>query len=322
MTPQPLTFVGPSELFGALSYADAVDVLERAFESGDPARMPSRTNLRVPTGELLQMPAYGADGVGVKLVTLNPANADRGLPFIHGIYVLFCGETLRPLAVFDGGALTGLRTAAVSALATRHLAREDAQRLVVFGAGAQAAAHVSAIATVRPLQHVAIVGRSPGRAAALVARIRETGLEAELADPTAVQGADIVCTCTTSPSPLFPATAVAPGTHINAVGSYRVDRRELEPELLRRSALVVETVEAALDEAGDIVQAIAEGHIDRSHIVGELRDVVRGSVRRTSPDEVTLFKSVGLALEDLAIAGAAAHRLALTPSDGVRPGAA
>jgi ornithine cyclodeaminase/alanine dehydrogenase-like protein (mu-crystallin family) len=306
-----MRLVGAEELLGALSYVDAVDALEAAFRSEDPAGLPARVNMPVPGGELLQMPAFGAAGVGVKLVTLNPGNPDRDLPFVQGVYVLFCRETLRPLAVIDGGALTALRTAAVSALATRHLARADARRLVVFGAGAQADAHIEAIAAVRPIEHVAIVGRSGTRAAALAQRARERGLAAEVAGPEAVGRADVVCTCTTSVEPLFGAGALAAGAHVNAVGSYRVDRRELAPELLRRALVVVETVEAALEEAGDLVQAIAEGAFTRAEIAGELTGVVRGTVRRTSAAQVTLFKSVGLALEDLALAGAAAQRLGL-----------
>jgi ornithine cyclodeaminase/alanine dehydrogenase-like protein (mu-crystallin family) len=306
-----MRYVGDAELLGALPYTRAVDALETAFRTEDPARLPARTNLRVPAGELLQMPAFGEGGVGVKLVTLNPDNPARDLPFIQGLYVLFCGETLSPLAVIEGAALTALRTAAVSALATRHLAREDARRLVVFGAGAQADAHVDAIAAVRPIDRVDIVGRSPERAAAMAERVRARGLAAEVAGPEAVGHADVVCTCTTSPAPLFAADALAVGAHVNAVGSYRIDRRELAPELLRRATVVVETVEAALEEAGDLVQAIDEGAFAASEIAGELADVVRGDVRRTGDADVTIFKSVGLALEDLAIAAAAAEQLGL-----------
>lgn len=318
MTPQAPRYVEAEELFGALSYPEAMAVLEGAFRTEDPAAVPPRSNLAVPAGELLQMPAYGEAGVGVKLVTLNPGNSDRGLPFINGLYVLFARETLQPLAILEGAALTALRTAAVSALATRLLAREDSRRLVVFGAGAQAAAHVKAMRAVLGIEHVAVVGRSPQRAAALVRDLRGDGLDAEVADADALRAADVVCTCTTSVTPLFGADAVAPGTHINAIGSYRSDRSELEPELLRRSLVVVETVEAALDEAGDVVGAIADGRIDRSHLV-ELRDVVSGAARRSSGDVITVFKSVGLALEDLAVAAAAARKLALSPTaDGAR----
>lgn len=304
-------FVDAAKLREALSYADAVDALERAFREDDVRGMPQRVNLTVPGGELLQMPAFGPSGVGVKLVTLNPANPARALPFIHGVYVLFCPDTLRPLVIVDGAGLTAVRTAAVSALATRYLARADARRLVVFGSGAQAEAHAEAIAAVRPIERVTVVGRSRERAEMLAQRFHEQGLEAVVGTPDAVREADIVCTCTTSAEPVFRACDLAAGAHVNAVGSYRPDRRELEPDLLARALVVVETVEAALDEAGDLVQAIDAGAFTREAIAGELADVVHGRVARTKAGEATLFKSVGLAMEDLAVAAAAAKRLGL-----------
>jgi ornithine cyclodeaminase/alanine dehydrogenase-like protein (mu-crystallin family) len=304
-------YVGGAELRSAVPHRDAVEALETAFRDADHALQPQRMNLAVPTGELLQMPAFGAEGVGVKLVTVNPDNPARDLPFIQGLYVLFHADTLRPLVVIDGAALTALRTAAMSALATRHLARADARRLVVFGAGAQAEAHVEAVAAVRPIDHVTVVGRSRERAEALLRRIRSSGLHAELAGPAAVGDADVVCTCTTSAAPLFAAGQLASGAHVNAVGSYRRDRRELDPGVLRRALVIVESVEAALEEAGDLVQAIEERRFAAADIAGELSDVVRGDLGRSTPAQVTIFKSVGLAMEDLAIAGAAAHRLGL-----------
>jgi ornithine cyclodeaminase len=299
-------FIGAAELKAALSWTEAVAALEAAFLAGDDAG-PARSHVAVPGGELLLMPAAAtADGVGVKLVTLAPGNAQRGLPFIHGVYVLFEPGTLAPAAIVDGAALTALRTAAVSALATRHLARADASRLVVFGAGTQARAHVEAMRAVRSIEHVAIVGRDPARAAALAA-----ALDAEVAGPDAVASADIVCTCTTSRHPLFDASLLAPGTHVNAIGAYRRDMRELPAETLRRARLVVETRESALLEAGDVVLAIADGVLAEDDVREELADVVGGTTGPRDPGEVTVFKSVGLALEDLAIAAAAARRLRL-----------
>jgi ornithine cyclodeaminase len=306
-------YVDAARLREALSCADAVDALERAFREEDVGATPQRINLPVPGGELLQMPAFGRTGVGVKLVTLNPSNPARDLPFIHGVYVLFHPDTLRPLAMIDGAALTAVRTAAVSALATRVLARADARRLVLFGAGTQAEAHAEAIAAVRPIERVTVVGRSRDRAEALARRIREQGLEAGVGRPDAVRDADVVCTCTTSAEPVFRAADLAAGAHVNAVGSYRLDRRELEPALLARALVVVETIEAAIEEAGDLVWAMQEGAVTRDAIV-ELADVVRGRVGRTTAGETTVFKSVGLAIEDLAVASAAALALGLESS--------
>jgi ornithine cyclodeaminase len=301
-------YISAVDLFGALSYGEAVDALEEAFRLEDPSAGPVRSHLVIPGGELLLMPAHTAVGAGVKLVTLSRENPARGLPFIHGVYVLFTPDTLVPLAVLDGAALTALRTAAVSALATRHLAREDARRLVVFGAGSQARAHVYAMRAVRDIEQVAIVGRDPGRASALVADLCAEGVAAELADSSALADADIVCTCTTSRSTLFDAGLVAPGTHVNAVGAYRPDARELEAALLARAQVVVETRASALAEAGDVVLAIADGVVG-ADALQELAPVIRGEAGRADDAQVTVFKSVGLAFEDLVVAAAAAARL-------------
>jgi ornithine cyclodeaminase len=300
-------FIGEAELVAALSWTEAVSALEAAFAAGRQDG-PARSHLHVPDGELLLMPAASAEGAGVKLVTLAPGNAQRGLPFIQGVYVLFEPGTLTPAAILDGAALTTLRTAAVSALATTHLARADARRLVVFGAGTQARAHVDAVRAVRPIEHVAIVGRDPARAAELVSALSADGLDAVGAGPEAVADADIVCTCTTSRVPVFDAAALPPGVHVNAIGAYRSDMRELPAEALRHALLVVETRASALHEAGDVLLAIADGALAEGDVRHELAEVVRGTVRRETREQVTIFKSVGLALEDLALAAAAARR--------------
>ncbi|MEA2292014.1 MAG: hypothetical protein QOF17_1034 [Solirubrobacteraceae bacterium] len=250
------------------------------------------------------MPAHGAAGLGVKLVTLNPGNPARGLPFIHGVYVLFDRTGLVPEAVLDGTALTAIRTAAVSALATEHLARPDAARAVVFGAGAQARVHAHAMCAVRPVADVAIVGRDPVRAEALVAELRGAGLPARVGDAGALAEADIVCACTTSATPLFDGALLPDGVHVNAVGAYRADLRELDDAAMTRGLVAVETRAAALAEAGDVVQAIAAGALAAADLV-ELRELLAGAAGRTSREQVTVFKSVGLALEDLAVARAA-----------------
>jgi ornithine cyclodeaminase/alanine dehydrogenase-like protein (mu-crystallin family) len=282
-------------LRAALPWPRAIAALEAAFRDEDPGATPPRSHLAVPGGELLLMPAHGAAGVGVKLVTLAPGNPANGLPFIHGAYVLFSADGLVPEALLDGAELTAIRTAAVSALATDRLARRDARSLVVFGAGTQARVHVEAMRAVRPIESVAIVGRDPARARALADE-----LDAEVAGPEAVAGADIVCTCTTSAEPLFDGARLAPGTHVNAIGAYRPDLRELDDAAMRRATVVVETRTAALAEAGDVIGA----GLDPDALI-ELGDVVRGAAGRPEPDAITVFKSVGLALEDLAVARAA-----------------
>lgn len=301
-------YIEAAELHGALGYAAAADALEAAFRDDDLTAVRDRSHLEIPGGELLLMPAHTAHGVGVKLVTLARENRARGLPFIHGVYVLFAPGTLAPVAIIDGAGLTALRTAAVSALATRLLAREDATRLVVFGAGAQARAHVHAMRAVRDIEQVAIVSRGGAGARELVDDLRDDGIEATLAGAGAVSEADIICTCTTSREPIFHAAELAPGAHVNAIGAYRPDARELEPALLADSLLVVETRKSALAEAGDVVLAIADGAL-AADTIHELAAVVSGDIARHDRRQVTVFKSVGLALEDLVVAGAAAGRL-------------
>jgi ornithine cyclodeaminase len=300
-----LGHIAASELSAVLPWGAAVDALESAFQTEDPSAGPVRSHLAVPGGEMLLMPAQTSTDVGVKLVTLAPGNAGIGLPFIQGLYILLSPGTLTPELLIDGAALTRLRTAAVSALATRWLAPPDARHLVLFGAGQQAEPHAIAMAAVRPIERVTVVSRGARRARDLVDRLAAVGFDARTGTPDAVEEADIVCTCTTSPAPVFPTSRLREGAHVNAVGAYRPDRRELDGALLARSLLVVETRASALAEAGDILLAIAEGHISPSDIAGELADVVHGRVRRGHPRETTVFKSVGLGIEDLVLARAA-----------------
>ena len=218
--------------------------------------------------------------------------------------MLFDPETQAPEAVLEGSALTALRTAAVSGLATRALAREDAERLVVFGAGVQARSHLEAMCAVRPVTDLVVVSRSLGRAEELVQEGLGRGLTARRGEPEAVAEADLVCTCTTSETPLFDGSALASGAHVNAIGSFRPETREVDSETVRRSRVVVETREAALAEAGDLLLPIEEGVVQAGHIVADLGEAVRGADVRRSPEDVTLFKSVGIAFEDLVVARA------------------
>lgn len=302
--------VGADELRAALPMAAAVDALETAFRDEDPSGAgPVRSSVATPAGSLLLMPAAGGRGVGVKLVTLTEANPAAGLPFVQAAYVLFDPGTQAPLATLDGTALTALRTAAVSGLATRFLAPDDAHRLVLFGAGVQAVAHLEAMAAVRPIEEVVVVSRSPARAEALVVAARASGLRADTGGPDAVGSADLICTCTTSPTPVFDAR-VADGAHLNAVGAYRPDTREIDTETVRRARVVVETREVAAAEAGDVLVPIAEGAIGAGHVVADLHELVRGTPVRRDARDVTLFVSVGMAFEDLVVARAVVEALA------------
>lgn len=306
-----LPFVSRSSLERLLPYADAVQALRAAFGRAR-ADSPHRVSVGVPDGHLLLMPAHGPEGVGVKLVTLPDHDPGRHQPRVQGVFVLFSARRLAPELIIDGAALTERRTAAVSALATQCLARESASRLVVFGAGPQARAHVAALCAVRPIGSVAIVGRRPDPARRLAAEIRARGLAAEVSAPEAVADADIVCTCTPSTADLFDDRSLAPGAHVNAIGAYREDMRELPAATLARALLTVERRSAALAEAGDIIQAIAEGAIGPDHIAGDLADLARGDVTRSDPEQVTVFKSVGVADEDLVLGRLVARRLAIS----------
>jgi ornithine cyclodeaminase len=311
-----LRFVSAETLGATLSIAQAADALaaglsvRAAPHDLDPV---PRSVVALPGGdELLMMPTHGGEGAGVKLVTIARGNPARGAPTIQGLYTLFDRDDRAPRLVIDGAALTRLRTAAVSALATRALARPDSRRLVVFGAGVQGSAHVEAMRAVLPIDEVTIVGSRPAseRARALVQRLRADGMRAELGTAEAVAGADVVCTCTTATQPVFADDDLPPGVHVNAVGAYRTSMCELPPLLLARALLVVESEAAALAEAGDVVGAIAIGALAPTGFAHELSALAAGTVRRSDAAQTTVFKSVGLAIEDLIVARALADRLA------------
>ena len=301
-----MPFVDAESLAATLPMTTAIDALEAAFGAERLPEAPMRTHVETRGGTLLLMPAFGEPGVGVKLVTLTPSNPDRRLPLIHAVYVLFEAVGQSPVALLDGAALTAIRTAAVSGVATRYLARAEASRLAIFGAGVQARSHLRAMLAVRPIEDVVVVSRTRERAEALV---KEAGVDARVGAPDDVRDRDLVCTCTTSATPVFDGSLLAPGTHVNAVGAYRPDMRELDTETIERARVVVETREAAMEEAGDLLIPMKEGAIGEDHVVADLPEVVRGvTVRRTDQD-VTVFKSVGVAFEDLVVARAAVDRL-------------
>ena len=276
----------------ALPHPAAVDALEAALVGGlDPDADPPRSFAKADRGELLLMPSAAAGGLGVKLVTIG------GDPRIQGVYVLFDGDTLAPAALLDGIGLTDLRTSAVSALAVRHLAERPPRRLLVFGTGPQARAHVAALRATAPIEHVALAGRDPGRIAALA---RELG--AEPAGPDAVAEADVICCCTTAREPLFDGEAVHGEAVVVAIGSHEPDAREVDEHLAARATVVVESRESALREAGDVIQAIAADALHEGELVS-LAALVRGDAA-PEPGRPRLFKSTGMAWEDLVLAAA------------------
>lgn len=281
----------------------AVAALRRAVEEGlDPAGDPARVAVPLTRGQFLLMPSEVPGAVGVKVLTVAPDNPARDLPRIQGLYLLCDPETLAPVALVDGIAMTNVRTPAVSALAASMLAAPEASRMVVFGTGPQAEGHVRAMRAIRELSHVDVVSRRPERAERFAEAMSQSGLSCAAAQPEAVAEADIVVCATTATEPLFPSALVADGTCVVAVGSHEPHARELEGELLGRSTVVVEDRATAQREAGDVVLAATEGRLDLEGVL-TLSDLVAGArVDRSRP---SVFKSVGMAWEDLVVAAEA-----------------
>jgi alanine dehydrogenase len=275
-----------------LRMEDLIPAMERAladFSKGTVVQ-PVRTMLPVVEHEgfLGLMPAYTGTALGTKLVAFYPRNAD--VPTHHATILLFKPETGEPLVTMDGRLITEMRTAAVSAVATERLAGSDASVLAIIGSGVQAHSHLEALRLVRGFREIRVW--SPRRAAAFA---EEHGVRATVSAEEAVSGADVVVTATTSQSPVLSGEWLSPGVHINAVGAPRPGWRELDDEVLRRARLYVDSREAALKESGDVIAA--------GEIVGEIGEVVGGAEPgRRSAEEVTLFKSLGLAVEDVATA--------------------
>ena len=266
--------------------------MERAladFSSGTVVQ-PVRTMLPVAEhqGFLGLMPAYTGSALGAKLVAFYPRNTS--VPTHHATILLFEPETGEPLVTMDGRLITEVRTAAVSAVATNHLARAAASVLAIIGSGMQARSHLDALRLVREFREVRVW--SPRRAAAFA---EEHGIDAAASAEEAVRGADVVVTATTSPTPVLSGEWLSPGAHINAVGAPRPDWRELDDEVLRRAKVYVDSREAAMKESGDVIAA--------REVLAEIGEVISGAEQgRRSAEEVTLFKSLGLAVEDVATA--------------------
>jgi ornithine cyclodeaminase len=306
-----LRWIGADELAGVLTPRFAVRALRAALAGGlDPEEDPARQSVPVPAGELLLMPSHSPRHAGVKLVSVAPGNADRGLPRIQGGYLLFDGGTLAPVALLDGIALTDVRTAAVSALAADLLAAPDAGDLVVFGTGPQAYAHVAALRAVRPLRNVTVVGRNRQRLDAFVEHVGKEGdLTVRPGRPDAVREADLVACCTTATAPLFDGAAVPGHCTVVAVGSHHPDARETDDALVDRAdPVVVESRASALREAGDIILPVRAGLLDRDRL-RTLAELVADPPAPGRPLRPRFFKSTGMAWEDLVLAGAAYEEL-------------
>ena len=291
--------VGADELAAVLDDRGLVERLREAFRDGAGA------------ATLLLMPAWRPDrSLGVKVVTVFPGNASRGLSSVQAAYLLLDARTGEARALMDGAMLTRRRTAAASALAADYLARRDSAVLVMVGTGSMAPHLIAAHADTRPIREVQVWGRSQEKARALAAALDRPGLHVAAAADLegAVRGADIVCCATLSASPLVRGAWLRPGAHLDLVGGFTPEMREADDEAVRRGRVFVDTP-AALEEAGDVVQPLASGLLRRED-VADLFDLVHWRrPGRRSADEITIFKSVGAALEDLAAADMAYERL-------------
>ena len=294
-----LPYLDAAFLHDALDYPAAVAALEAGY-AGE-FNVPPRLQMQAGDGRmwLLPAPAGSASGaaLGMKLVTQFDGNAARGIERIQGLYIYLDAETGRPLALLDGRAITGIRTAAVSALATRWLANSGPTTLAVFGAGVQAGAHLAAMRALFEVRDAMVCGASMEESRAFAA-----SHDCRAASRDECCEANLICVCTTSRLPVIDGSRLRPGTHVNAVGNSRPDSRELDSATVMRARLAVDTREGALAEAGDLLLPIAHGEIEACHIVAELPELLHGKVVRQSPADITLFKSVGFALGDLVLA--------------------
>lgn len=304
-----LRILSAEDVRGAVTMPAAIEAMRSAFSqlSGGDARVPLRIALPARDGITLVMPARLEESgdLATKVVSVFGGNAARGLPAVTGVVLLLAADTGLPLAVLEGAAVTALRTGAASGLATSLLARDDAAVLAVFGAGAQARTQIDAVRAVRAIREVRVLSRTGASAARLADELEGVDARAWSDPREAVRGAHVIVAATDSRAPVFPGDAVEPGAHVNGIGSYTPEMREVDVELVARARLVVDSRESALAEAGDLIHPLRQGRIREADLT-ELGEVVRGErPGRSSPEEVTFFKSVGSAAQDAALAGAA-----------------
>jgi ornithine cyclodeaminase/alanine dehydrogenase-like protein (mu-crystallin family) len=279
-----------------------IQAIRSAFARGFATlRMPVRTTLELDGALLLVMPCYdsGLNAAGVKLVSVS---AKAG---VHAIYELLDPATGISRARMEADYLTDLRTAATSAVATDLLARKDAETLGIFGSGRQAVAHFTVLPCARKFKRFLVCGSGRSHLKAFCANMkRKHGLEIEVTDArTVAKESDVICTCTSAREPLFDGNWLRPGTHLNLIGAFQPETREVDDTTVKRAHVIVDTYEGAWCEAGDLLMPLKNGSVARSHVVADLHEIASGKKSgRTNPDQITLFKSVGCAVEDLVTA--------------------
>ncbi len=313
-----------AEVERLLPVADAVALVEEAFVAYSHGRITCPQRLVLPLlpegAVLLSMPAFdGALYAGVKLVSVQPANARRNLPVVRGTYLLFDGVTCEPLALMGATRLTAIRTGASGVVAIKLLALPHANRLALIGTGAQAATQLVAALAARPIRDAWVFSLNPQHVADFIARAAPrvpVRLHAAASAGEAVRQAHIVVTATNATTPVFADHDIQPGTHVTAVGAYSAAMQEVPDATVARARVFVDALDAAWHEAGDLAGPLARGVIGRDHVVGELGALASGDLAgRASPEQITFFKSVGLAAQDL-VCAAAVYRRALETGVG------
>ena len=293
-----------------ITMRQAIEVMRDLFRqlSSGQVDTPLRTSLPTRQGHILIMPAYlrSINALGVKVVSIFSKNVTHGLPNVTALITLLDTETGSPIALIEGTYLTALRTGATSGVATELLARKNAHTLAVFGAGAEARTHIDAVCCVRDIKELRIYSRTRTSAEILAKEVNQkhAALTVTISQsPTdAVKDSDIIVTATNSATPVFKDEDLPPGVHINAIGSFRPDVQEIDENTVQRAKVIVDSREAVVSEAGDLIIPLKKGIITEGHIHAELGEILSGSkLGRETDDEVTLFKSVGNAAQDIAI---------------------
>jgi ornithine cyclodeaminase/alanine dehydrogenase-like protein (mu-crystallin family) len=311
MSENKILFLSAKDVEKAISMKETIAAMKDAFlqlAKGE-AIVPLRSNIDMPkeNAEALFMPAYLPDisKISLKTVTINKDNPERGLPMIQAMVMVFDAVTGSPIAVMDGEHLTAMRTGAVSGLATDLLARKDAEVVAIIGTGAQGKTQLEAVCEVREIKKAIVFDLNNERANSFAEKMsKKLGIEVISAiSPEDISLADIICTATSSSRPVFDDANLRTGVHINGVGSYRPDMCEIPAETIVRAKVVIDQASAALAEAGDLIQPIENGLITKDHIYAELDEIVAGTkTKRENDEEITVFKSVGVAVQDLSTA--------------------
>jgi ornithine cyclodeaminase/alanine dehydrogenase-like protein (mu-crystallin family) len=311
MSSQTIRFLSGEDVRQSLTMNQAIEAMKGAFMqlSAGSAAVPPRVPIDIAqqNATALFMPVYlpGIQKIGVKVVSVFGNNPSQGLPLIYALMAVFDGNTGKPLAVMDGEYLTALRTGAASGLATDLLARRQADTVAIFGAGRQGRTQLEGVASVRAIKQAYVIDPDGSRAAAFAVEMSDRlGFGIDVAQSTDVLWeADIICTATTSVRPVFSDDKLKAGVHINGVGSFRPSSSEIPPETVMRAKVVVDSFSSCLAEAGDLIMPMERGLFPQDHIYAEIGEIAAGKkVGRSSDGEITFFKSVGNAVQDLAAA--------------------